>query len=312
MAEELEYMFCIEAVNYFHYLLRHSLRTEHHLDYLNGHLEGPLKSKFIKRLEDKLEPLTDRMKLFYLDCSFNQFATYSPDLRHHELYDKFWKMFVFPKQNNNTVKDPFIKFMDEILLTYGYKYYNYAQIVEDYFYKYSLEYPDIAKYYISLYEAQKKFYNSDNEDETKANHEDRAIATNNLSQKSAGKSTNTNSFTYKNNDKNYNAIADLLNCLQKNNFVALDTDKKDFRKIFENKKPNKPITWTGKISYLFLFVKLLHSKYNLIDKLGKRVWVISDQLFVDENGEAFGSQRLKGQKVPNDASALENAVALLK
>ncbi len=312
MAEELEYMFCIEAVNYYHYLLRHSLRTDYHIDYLKKILEGPLKLKFIERLEEKLAPLPDQMKLFYLDCSFNQFATYSPDVRQHELYDKFWKMFIFPKQNNSTVMDPFIKFMDEILLTYGFQYYSYAQIVEDYFYKYSLEFPEFAQHYISLYEAQKKYYKSAGEAETESNPEPQAGLAYPPLKSNAKNTSIVNSYTYINNQKNYDAIADLWDFLRNKDFIAEDTDKKDFRKIFENKKPNRPITWTGKISYLFLFVKLLHSKYKLIDKLGKKVWVVTDQIFVDENGEAFGSQRLKGQKTPNDTTLLENAMVHLK
>ncbi|NVN97669.1 hypothetical protein HXX01_05630 [Candidatus Nomurabacteria bacterium] len=118
----------------------------------------------------------------------------------------------------------------------------------------------------------------------------------------------SSSFTYRHNNKNYPAIMDMYDSLKKNHFIAQDTDKKDFRKIFENSAPGRPIEWKGTLSDLAYFIKLLHNEHNLITSLGNNIWKITSQLFVDPEGEPYDWRRFKGQKKPTRAALIEKAV----
>jgi hypothetical protein len=119
-------------------------------------------------------------------------------------------------------------------------------------------------------------------------------------------------FDYKQNATNTDAIVNLLVNLKKNKFVAQDTDIKNFRKIFNNTKPEKPIVWSGNISELAYFVKIIHNEFKLITDLKKDIWKVTAMLFIDEKGNQFPFAKFRGQKTPAKAEFLENAANLLK
>jgi hypothetical protein len=118
-------------------------------------------------------------------------------------------------------------------------------------------------------------------------------------------------FSYKNFNKNITAITDLLNFLKEKNFVAGDTDIKDFRKIFSNSKPDNPIKWSGNLSELYYFVKLLHTELQLISNLDKNIWKVTASIFVDGQSNPYDWKKFKGQKTPASAQLIEKAVKLL-
>lgn len=119
-------------------------------------------------------------------------------------------------------------------------------------------------------------------------------------------------YSYKNYNQNFSALSDTLNGLKKNEFVAQDTDLKDFRKIFNNTSPTKPLTWKGNISELTYFIKLLHNDFKLITDLKGNIWKVTSKLFVDADGNPFESKRFRGQKNPAKANLLEKALEHLK
>jgi hypothetical protein len=86
----------------------------------------------------------------------------------------------------------------------------------------------------------------------------------------------------------------------------------EFRKIFRDIRPTNPIIWTGNISELFYFIKLLHNDFELINKIPKNIWKITDSLFVDKNGKPFGWERFRRQSKPAKADLLEKAAGFLK
>lgn len=120
------------------------------------------------------------------------------------------------------------------------------------------------------------------------------------------------SFYYKNYNSNQVAITDLFNFLKKHNFVHEDTSLSDFRKIFTNNKPEKPIIWIGNISELSYFVKYLHNETKYIDNLKHNIWKITANIFVDANNKPFVKSKFRGQKTPARAELIERAINLLK
>ena len=99
------------------------------------------------------------------------------------------------------------------------------------------------------------------------------------------KNTIPNAYTYTKYISNLSALSDTLVSLKKNNFVAQDTDIKDFRKIFNDTTPSKPITWIGTISELAYFIKYLHNELKLIQEIKTNIWKVTSKIFVDDNGK---------------------------
>lgn len=120
------------------------------------------------------------------------------------------------------------------------------------------------------------------------------------------------SFSYVRYNSNLSALTDMLVCLKKNKFIAEQTDIKEFRKIFNNKAPSKPLVWLGNVSELVYFVKLLNNDFSLISDLKRDIWKVTGKLFVDQNNNPFDWSIFRGQKTPAKAELLENAVKNLK
>lgn len=306
LVEELEYLFCNSAVDYFYFILRHPLSTSYHPKYMTNLLQGSIKESFIKRMNEINAPLTKNMQLFYLECSYNQFVSHSPDIRQQDLYDKFWATFNFPKPPPSTVKDSYIKFMDKIFVEYYFNFWDFSQIVQDTLVQFSFDNPDVSQLFFETNQSLIKSYIDGS-----------CLGRVTINQPELfGKQVNNkaisiHSFTYKFNNKNYEAVSDLFDNLIKNNFISADTNKKDFRKIFENQSPQSPIMWIGNISELYFFIKLLHIDNKLIENLGKKIWNVTDQIFVDKQGKPFGKQRFRSLKKPSTYKYLNQAVSHL-
>lgn len=306
LVEELEFLYCNAAVDYFYYILRHPISKSYHTKYMSKIMQGPMKEVFTNRMQAILAPLTKEMQLFYLECSFNQFTSYAPDLRQQDLYDRFWATFNFPKPPLTTVKDSYIKFMDEIFEDYYFNFWEYSQIVQYSLIKFCFENPEPCKYFIQMNQQLIDMYITGPAPGTLSINQPDTIGN-----RIQGNNGTSFSYTYKFNNKNFEAVADLYDNLVKHNFISSDTNKKDFRKIFENSCPQKPIKWIGSLSELAFLVKLLHNEYELIESLGNNNWKITDQIFCNSSGKPFGWQRFKGQKKPAKAGLLEKAAKLL-
>ncbi|MFA6923837.1 MAG: hypothetical protein WC223_06225 [Bacteroidales bacterium] len=104
----------------------------------------------------------------------------------------------------------------------------------------------------------------------------------------------------------------MLLFLKKHSFVSVDTDIKDFRKIFNNTQPEILIHWTGNISELAYFIKVLHNDLKLIKDIQSHIWKVTANCFVDKNKQTFDWEKFRGQKKPAKAILLEKAANIVK
>lgn len=121
------------------------------------------------------------------------------------------------------------------------------------------------------------------------------------------------SFNYKHIQKNSSNIADLMDSLKKNNFIAQETSITDFRHVFSGEYVANPIRWNGGKSTLSYFIKLLHNELKVITYPGNSLWKIVCTCFVDDDGSQFNESNLRDQKKPKlKLSEIERAANLMK
>ena len=110
------------------------------------------------------------------------------------------------------------------------------------------------------------------------------------------------SFKYKHWNESQSKITDLKKKLIKHGLIDPDTTLPDFKKVFSGAKIESPIKWTGDINELNYFIKLIHSKYEKVDRT--TLWKTADLCFVQPNGEHFGSDKLKWQHPPKKSAPM--------
>jgi hypothetical protein len=311
MVEELEFMICDEAIKNVVYLETHNLSVNYNPNYFKEFVTGPLFENYFIRLREKIDHLSNEDAWYFIKLSYNQFFSHTPDIRQYVLYDKFWSMMVFPEKPLDKMDEYYMYYLDLALVAYKIHFFRFANLTEKVLKEYESKVPlskriNITEVEISL-DLEKLFPNSNTSIK-------KGIETFfNIPLKNDTKTTRpiAIAYTYLKNDQNYNAIADLYDTLVKNEFISESTDKKDFRRIFENTKPQRQINWIGSISDLHYFIKVIHKHPSLIYNLSNNIWKVTAQLFIDKNNRPFEWQKFKGLKKPARASILENAVALL-
>ncbi len=121
------------------------------------------------------------------------------------------------------------------------------------------------------------------------------------------------SFTYKQLATNPDNLTNLHDSLKLNHFIAQDTSLTNFKKAFSGKEITNPIEWTGNISELYYFIKLIHKEHKYVDDLKQKQWEVTCLCFVQEGGKPFDRNKFRGQKRPNTTGdKLDNIVELLK
>lgn len=110
--------------------------------------------------------------------------------------------------------------------------------------------------------------------------------------------TSPQSFTYKQYNTAPHKLNDLCDSLKKNGFISEDTGLSDFKKIFSGSQVKKKIVWTGNISELYYFVKLIHSKHKVIEDLKQRQWEVACLCFVNQDGFPFERSKFRSLKKP--------------
>jgi hypothetical protein len=122
-----------------------------------------------------------------------------------------------------------------------------------------------------------------------------------------------NSFKYKQLIKNQEKITDLCSSLKYNNLISQDTTIPNFRKVFSNSEIKTPVVWTGTISELFYFIKLVHNDLQLVEDLKQKHWEVTCLCFVDENGNSFDRAKFRSLKKPKlTYHKIEKSVSNLK
>lgn len=121
------------------------------------------------------------------------------------------------------------------------------------------------------------------------------------------------SFTYKQLNTNPEKLSDLCSSLKYNNLIGQDTTVPNFKRVFSNSEIKTPVVWTGNISELFYFIKLIHNDLELVEKLNQKQWEVTCQCFVDADGNPFDRSKFRSLKKPKlSAHNIEKAVSNLK
>lgn len=121
------------------------------------------------------------------------------------------------------------------------------------------------------------------------------------------------SFTYKQINTNPEKVSDLCSSLKFNNLISQDTTVPNFKRVFTNSEIKTPVVWTGTISDLFYFIKLIHNDLQLVENLKQKQWVVTCQCFVDTDGNPFERTKFRSQKKPKlTAHKIEKSVSNLK
>lgn len=105
------------------------------------------------------------------------------------------------------------------------------------------------------------------------------------------------SLTYKQLSRNSIKITDLFNALKRNNSIDENTSITNFKRIFSGMQIEEPVKWTGAISDLSYFIKLLNNEHKVLEKT-KSIWDTVCACFVDKDGNTFLPNQLKDQKKP--------------
>lgn len=121
------------------------------------------------------------------------------------------------------------------------------------------------------------------------------------------------SFTYKQINTNPEKISDLCSSLKFNKLISQDTTVPNFKRVFTNSEIKTPIVWTGTISELFYFIKLIHNDLELVENLKQKQWEVTCQCFVDAEGNPFDRSKFRSQKKPKlTAAKIEKSASNLK
>ena len=121
------------------------------------------------------------------------------------------------------------------------------------------------------------------------------------------------SFTYKHLSTQPEYIKDLFDSLKSNQFIDKSTIYTDFKKVFSGDQVLKPVVWTGNISELHYFIKLIHNTNKSVVDLKQHQWEVACKCFVKPDGSSFDRAQLKEQKKPKATAAiLEKAAKQLQ
>lgn len=112
------------------------------------------------------------------------------------------------------------------------------------------------------------------------------------------------SFTYKHLSTQPEYIKDLFDSLKSNQFIDKSTIYTDFKKVFVGDQVQKPVIWTGNISELHYFIKLIYNINKSVIDLKQHQWEVACKCFVKPDGSSFDRAQLKEQKKPKATAAL--------
>ncbi|MCX6240735.1 MAG: hypothetical protein NTX43_02870 [Bacteroidetes bacterium] len=117
------------------------------------------------------------------------------------------------------------------------------------------------------------------------------------------------SFTYKHVSTQPEYLKDLFDSLKSNNLIDKSTIYTDFKKVFTGEHVLKPVFWTGNISELHYFIKLIHNIKKSVLDLKQHQWEVACKCFVKPDGSTFDRVQLKEQKKPKATAFLVEKVA---
>jgi len=126
-------------------------------------------------------------------------------------------------------------------------------------------------------------------------------------------SSNLKSFYYTLKDIYPEKIMALYDNLKEQKLICNNTNFASFKKILSGRQITSPIVWTGNISELNYFIKLIHNINKSVKDLKQQHWEVACKCFVNADGKPYERTHLKEQKIPKlSVDKLEKAANLLK
>lgn len=126
-------------------------------------------------------------------------------------------------------------------------------------------------------------------------------------------SSNLKSFDYTLKDIYPEKMMALYDNLKEQKLICKNTNFASFKKILSGRQITSPIVWTGNISELNYFIKLIHNINKSVKQLKSKHWEVACKCFVNADGKPYERTHLKEQKIPKlSVDKLEKAANLLK
>lgn len=120
-------------------------------------------------------------------------------------------------------------------------------------------------------------------------------------------------FTYAKYDTHQDNLANLWDGLRLHCFIAPDTKLSVFKRIFSSQPVKTKVVWTGNISELAYFIKLLHNEKKYVANLKQKQWEVTCQCFEQADGQPFDRSKLGKKRKPTaTGDLLERLVDHLK
>lgn len=112
-------------------------------------------------------------------------------------------------------------------------------------------------------------------------------------------SSTVQSFRYKQMNTDPDKLTNTWDSLKLNNLISKHTTQNNFKKVFTGGEVKTPIQWTGNISELFYFIKLIYVDKKLVEELKQKQWEVTCHCFVDAEGNPFERSKFRSLKRPN-------------
>jgi hypothetical protein len=116
------------------------------------------------------------------------------------------------------------------------------------------------------------------------------------------------SFTYKHIATYPEKLNDLRDILVKKNFIAPQTNIRDFKKVFSGEEIKTKVIWTGNISELYFFIKYLHNDSQKVEYLKQKQWEVTLKCFQLNDSRVIDKTKLRSQKPPSTKIILQNII----
>ena len=125
-----------------------------------------------------------------------------------------------------------------------------------------------------------------------------------------------NSFKYDQSYEGMEKVANLKDFLKRNKIIDKKTKLPIFNKIFSGEVVKTKVVWTGGISALYYFVKLICIDNKVVGDLNDQHWKVATKCFElndEKNKGSFTPEKIKGSKKPKIlAPKIEKAASFLE
>lgn len=275
LMEELENQFAWAAVKYHHQFSEDWETYKFNPSYFDNYIPEVLFPEFREYCQNTLGPLNDYVRSKIFENSMIQFGRTKPEERRAKIFAQYANYYWEP--NAPLPPSDFdLSYLYQILQSYIRHFHLFKDLVNDLAVNFSIR-----------------------------NNTAQPIPS---QPKTPATKPKFQSFQYKEQSKNPEAINELFRDLKDKGLIDSQTSIHEFKRVFINGQPENPIKWTGNISELHFFIKCLHNQEKKVVDLRQKHWEVAQHCFVDSNGNRFERDKLKNQKDPVSADFIRELV----